>query len=204
MSFEFTHKLPSLGGREEVLHVGDRVMQRGDIDQVWGTYELDGESGELDVGNDDRGLSVAGAEGTVVQIYKDDGGDLVSIVIVYDERVDELAGTVHGVTFGPNFELDSGDLLEHYFVTIGGDPPDQAKRIIKANYGQVPVWWPPKRPDPKDVETVNRHRQSLGMDPLDLTAGWTPKEIADMANNVRKRGTTHNPNLAALKRKLMG
>ena len=63
-----------------------------------------------------------------------------------------------------------------------------------------------KRPtggfDPADVSLVNRYRKTLGMADIDLAAGWTPKEVADMAESVRKRGRLPNPS-SRLKRKLV-
>ena len=55
--------------------------------------------------------------------------------------------------------------------------------------------------DPKDVDTINRHRAQTGRAPIDLTAGWTPAELADMARNIRKHGREYNT--GALKRRLM-
>ncbi len=55
-------------------------------------------------------------------------------------------------------------------------------------------------PSASDIETVNRHRELIGAGPLDLSAGWSAEEIAEMAENIRTKGRTHNPKL---KRKLM-
>lgn len=60
----------------------------------------------------------------------------------------------------------------------------------------------------RDLATVNTHRRRLGQTPLDLTSGWTAEEIAEMAENIRKHGRTHNPAKGhegheSLKRRLM-
>ena len=54
-----------------------------------------------------------------------------------------------------------------------------------------------------DLDTINQHRARMGRPPLDLAAGWTPKEISEMASNIRARGTEYNPSQDRLKRKLM-
>lgn len=49
-----------------------------------------------------------------------------------------------------------------------------------------------------DLELVNRHRRSLGMGPLDPSAGWTSAEITDMADSIRKTGRMANPKVLPL------
>lgn len=44
-----------------------------------------------------------------------------------------------------------------------------------------------------DIAVVNRHRAGMGMAPVDMRHGWTPQEITDMADNIRRHGRTHNP-----------
>jgi len=87
-----------------------------------------------------------------------------------------------------------GTMREVYQKLLDGTALPQWKKPA----GVVPVGF-----DTQDVEVVNRHRQGLGMKPLDLTAGWTPAEIREMAERVRKTGRTNNPRQAELKRKLM-
>ena len=55
-------------------------------------------------------------------------------------------------------------------------------------------------PQGADLDVINRHRRSLGMDPIDPVAGWTVQELADMAESIRKTGRMSNPRL---KRRLM-
>lgn len=43
-----------------------------------------------------------------------------------------------------------------------------------------------------DVEIINRHRATLGMAPIDLTAGWSAAEIQEMARSIRKTGRMQN------------
>src|SRR5690606_17812644 len=39
--------------------------------------------------------------------------------------------------------------------------------------------------DAQDIDTINRHRRRLGTAEIDLSAGWSAKEIADMADTIR-------------------
>lgn len=109
-----------------------------------------------------------------------------------------------GSIFG--YYKDYEDVPEdHEYVT------GTARELIeKMRAGTIHPLWPggPKAPptppyDPKDVQTINRHRRSIGGDPLDLSAGWTVQEIREMAERIRTTGRTHNPRQAELKRKLM-
>lgn len=47
--------------------------------------------------------------------------------------------------------------------------------------------------DQVDIKTINAHRLRTGGDPIDESAGWTAKEIRDMASNIRKHGREVNP-----------
>lgn len=82
--------------------------------------------------------------------------------------------------------------------------------------GGHPKWSAPARATAKsslpqlaqgDLDVINRHRKMLGQQPIDLTKGWTAKELEEMARNIRKTGRTHNPrrlsNPAVLKRRLL-
>ena len=84
----------------------------------------------------------------------------------------------------------------------GGTMRELHKKLLDGT--AMPAW---KKPipffDPRDVETINRHRRSIGGDPVDLDAGWTLGEIQEMAERIRSMGRTNNPRYAALKRKLM-
>lgn len=44
-----------------------------------------------------------------------------------------------------------------------------------------------------DLELINRHRASIGMGPIDTSAGWTPSEIHEMAQSIRETGRMANP-----------
>lgn len=44
-----------------------------------------------------------------------------------------------------------------------------------------------------DLETINRHRASMGRRPIDIEAGWSSKELRDMAANIRRTGRETNP-----------
>jgi hypothetical protein len=68
--------------------------------------------------------------------------------------------------------------------------------------GRVPKPAPP-RPPQVDLDVINQHRRRIGQPPIDLADGWSGKEIGEMAESIRRRGTTHNPALARLKAKLM-
>lgn len=54
-----------------------------------------------------------------------------------------------------------------------------------------------------DLDEVNRHRARMGRQPINPADGWTPKEISEMAANIRSKGTEYNPSHGKLKRKLM-
>ena len=63
---------------------------------------------------------------------------------------------------------------------------------------------PPALPASTEVvETINRHRRGLGMDPLDPSSGWSAKELRDMAESIRTTGRMMNPAQQRLKAKLM-
>lgn len=47
--------------------------------------------------------------------------------------------------------------------------------------------------DPEDIRTINRHRATMGMAPIDLGAGWTAREIRDMAHSIHTTGKMSNP-----------
>ncbi len=44
-----------------------------------------------------------------------------------------------------------------------------------------------------DLETINRHRRGLGMEPIDPGAGWTADELRQMADTIRREGRMFNP-----------
>jgi|SRR3990172_553954 len=54
-------------------------------------------------------------------------------------------------------------------------------------------------PSSSDIDTINRHRSSIGMRPIDLASGWSSAELRDMAESIRQSGKMTNP----LKKKLM-
>lgn len=53
-------------------------------------------------------------------------------------------------------------------------------------HGRLPN--PQRRDRDRDIETINEHRSSIGIRPMDLSAGWTDQEILEMAQSVRARG----------------
>jgi len=46
-----------------------------------------------------------------------------------------------------------------------------------------------------DLETIARHRTSLGMPKFDASSGWTTEEIAKMAESIRTTGRMTNPQM---------
>lgn len=52
----------------------------------------------------------------------------------------------------------------------------------------------------QDIETIDRYRASIGMGPIDPSAGWTPAELHQMAENIRTTGRMAN--VGQLKRRL--
>ena len=48
-------------------------------------------------------------------------------------------------------------------------------------------------PASSDLDVINRHRTSIGMGPIDPSAGWTAQELADMAESIRTTGRMTNP-----------
>ncbi len=91
----------------------------------------------------------------------------------------------------------NGSEYEHYDTTremLDAIRGGRSKLVPKA----VTV---PTAADPSDLEAINRHRRSLGMEPIDLEAGWTAEELARMADTIRREGRMLNPK--ALKRRLL-
>lgn len=93
----------------------------------------------------------------------------------YVHPVDRVLEGDDGISF---FQTDLRDELTEFCKALGALPSD-------------------------DLEVINRHRASLGMRPIDPAAGWTPQELADMAESIRKTGRMTNPDRERLKRKLM-
>lgn len=64
--------------------------------------------------------------------------------------------------------------------------------LLRAGKGH-PRW---KGPAPalssEDIDVINEHRRSIGMAPIDISAGWSAKEIAEMAKSIRKTGRMAN------------
>lgn len=54
-----------------------------------------------------------------------------------------------------------------------------------------------------DLKTIDSHRRSLGMGPIDPSAGWSVEELRGMAESIRTTGRMNNPRSEQLKRKLM-
>ena len=56
--------------------------------------------------------------------------------------------------------------------------------------------------DDPDLEVINRHRKGLGMEPIDLAAGWSEDELRKMAETIRTTGRMGNP-VEVLRRRLL-
>lgn len=57
------------------------------------------------------------------------------------------------------------------------------------------------RSSDEDLEVINRHRASLGMGDIDPAAGWTARELHEMAERIRTTGRMNNP--SKVKRRLL-
>lgn len=68
--------------------------------------------------------------------------------------------------------------------------------------GKDPRWQAAPPVSSQDLDLINRHRAKIGMAPIDPTAGWTAREIAEMARSIRETGRMANAPVAALKRSL--
>ena len=54
-----------------------------------------------------------------------------------------------------------------------------------------------------DIATINRHRASIGMRPIDRATGWTDQELIEMAEQIRSGGRIHNPGGTQIKQRLL-
>ena len=64
--------------------------------------------------------------------------------------------------------------------------------VARVGLGMLPSYVKPG-PDSDDLETIARHRASLGMPKFDASAGWTTDEISKMAESIRTTGRMTNP-----------
>jgi len=71
--------------------------------------------------------------------------------------------------------------LETHDVASGKGSSRAAKDYVKV---KVPA---------KDLELINKHRRGIGMGPIDLDAGWTNRELKQMADSIRQQGRLPNP-----------
>ena len=89
-------------------------------------------------------------------------------------------------------------------IAFGFDDDENSthQRVFKAELALEEMnsrWKSTASPSSSDVDTINRHRRSIGMPPIDLASGWSSAELRDMAESIRSSGKMTNP----LKRKLM-
>ena len=89
------------------------------------------------------------------------------------------------------------EIAQEGFLVIIDAADAEAWLKGRVRKSQAPTW------DPEDIETINRHRRTLGMGPVPQDAGYTAKELRDMAETIRQTGTMVNPDGNRLKRKLM-
>lgn len=89
-------------------------------------------------------------------------------------------------------------------IAFGFDDDENSthQRVFKAELALEEMnsrWKSTASPSSSDVDTINRHRRSIGMPPIDLASGWSSAELRDMAESIRQSGKMTNP----LKKKLM-
>lgn len=93
-----------------------------------------------------------------------------------------------------------------------GNVSTTAASWLRGEFEELPFYGAagrtPQPPGPKlspaDLEAINQHRSSMGMGPIDLGAGWTTKELKEMAESIRATGRMHNAGpYEKLKRRLM-
>lgn len=131
-----------------------------------------------------------------------------------EEEIEEIDTPILYLEFDPETgELQSWVIShEQYYRGHAGPTvtilPGESMKDVKREIGNTlaaampdVMFEPEPTYDPEDIATINRHRASLGMKPIDPKAGWTPGELADMAEAIRKTGRMQNP-VDRLKRRL--
>ena len=62
---------------------------------------------------------------------------------------------------------------------------------------------PTDPPSAEDLDELNRHRASLGLVPIDLSAGWTAEELASMAQGYEQEGERNPASIGRLRNALL-
>lgn len=107
-----------------------------------------------------------------------------------DENAVEERWNVFSHAYDPSVILDQ---IQEWFAGEGAPSPPKQRTVTPAVSAT-------------ELETIQRHRASLGMAPLDPAAGWTADELSEMARTIRETGRMANPvrmaNVGQLKRRL--